>query len=148
MSKKLKRHIFVLAIAFFGFIAGWYCLFNIIQPPSSPLPETQSNQENKQVSLTLDYGENKKSYVHQFSENETAFSILKDTAETNNIPLETEQYDFGVFVKSINGYENSTSKAWIYFVNGQSGQVAADKHTLKPGDIVEWKYTTPSVNGQ
>ncbi len=72
------------------------------------------------------------------------FSILKEALEQNNIPLEIKNYDFGVFVKSINALESSNEKAWIYFVNGESGQVAADKMDLKEGDLVEWRYITPS----
>jgi hypothetical protein len=33
--------------------------------------------------------------------------------------------------------------AWIYFVNDESGQIAADQYQLAPGDIVEWKYIKP-----
>ena len=72
------------------------------------------------------------------------FSILEEALEKNNISFETEKYDFGVFVKSINGIESTNEKAWIYFVNGESGQVAADKLELNTGDLVEWKYITPS----
>lgn len=72
------------------------------------------------------------------------FSILKEALDQNNIQFETETYNFGVFVKSINGFESTGKKAWIYFVNGESGQVAADKMELKKSDIVEWKYIPPS----
>lgn len=72
------------------------------------------------------------------------FSILEEALDQNNIPLEIETYDFGVFVKSINKLESTGKKAWIYFVNGESGQVAADKMNLEKGDLVEWKYVTPS----
>jgi hypothetical protein len=72
------------------------------------------------------------------------FSILEEALKENSVFFEVENYDFGVFVKSINGLESTNEKAWIYFVNGESGQVAADKMNLKSGDLVEWKYVTPS----
>jgi len=46
-------------------------------------------------------------------------------------------------VESVDGLVNSASQAWIYFVNGEAGQVAADQHQLTAGDRVEWRYTKP-----
>lgn len=73
----------------------------------------------------------------------TPYEALVSVASKNNITLQTKQYDFGVFVEGIGDQKNTTEKAWIYFVNGKSGEVASDKYTLKQGDTVEWKYTTP-----
>ncbi|MBU0570110.1 DUF4430 domain-containing protein, partial [Patescibacteria group bacterium] len=76
----------------------------------------------------------------------TVFGILEKFAEEEGVELESQQYDFGVFVKSIAGYEGSAETAWIFFVNGESGQVSADQYELKNGDVVEWKYLEPSVS--
>lgn len=70
----------------------------------------------------------------------TAYSILERLSQDKNIPLETQQYDFGIFVQSLDGKESSVEKYWIYYVNGESGQQAADKVVLKDGDKIEWKY--------
>lgn len=111
-------------------------------PLSTPTQSTANYQVKVIVSapnenLLLEY-EAKNEMDYQ------AFSVLKEALEQNNIPLKVENYDFGVFVKSINGLESSNEKSWIYFVNGESGQVAADKMKLKTGDLVEWKYIAPS----
>jgi hypothetical protein len=53
-----------------------------------------------------------------------------------------DKTDFGVFVNSIDGVSNSDSKYWIYYVNGQIGEVAADKYVTKEGDEIEWRYQT------
>ena len=60
------------------------------------------------------------------------------------IPIETERYDFGVFVKSIEGRLSTAERAWIYFVNGESGQVGADQYQIYPGDVVTWRYVEPN----
>lgn len=73
----------------------------------------------------------------------TAFSALEKAAMEKQVPLTVKQYDFGVFVERIGTYSASQQKAWIYYVNGQSGDVAADKKIIQPGDQVEWKYETP-----
>jgi len=74
---------------------------------------------------------------------ETAFSVLKAYLDKNTISYTTKSYDFGIFVESINGKVSGSDMAWIYYVNGQSGSVAADKYLLKPTDKVEWKYEKP-----
>lgn len=73
----------------------------------------------------------------------TPYDALVLMAKKNNLQLQTKQYDFGVFVEGIGDQKNTTEKAWIYYVNGKSGEVASDKYVLKQGDTVEWKYTTP-----
>lgn len=73
----------------------------------------------------------------------TVFDLLTKVSEKNGIPIESKQYDFGIFVESIGGYKNTNEKAWIYFVNGKSGQVSADKQQVSPGDLIEWKYIKP-----
>ena len=39
----------------------------------------------------------------------------------------------------------NSDQGWIYIVNGQMGDVAADKYILKEGDRIEWKLTTVSM---
>jgi hypothetical protein len=46
-------------------------------------------------------------------------------------------------VEQVGDYPNTKDKAWIYYVNGKPGTVAADKQTLQSGDTVEWKYEKP-----
>lgn len=69
-----------------------------------------------------------------------ALDGLNMLAESQNLDLITKQYDFGTLVESIAGLESSSSKAWIYFINGESASVGADQYILKDKDIVEWKY--------
>ncbi|MBN1169375.1 DUF4430 domain-containing protein [Candidatus Woesebacteria bacterium] len=109
------------------------------------LPTTTDVESvNKTFKISIDYGDsNSLEEQYDISVNESVFSALEKITLDNQIPMETESYDFGVFVKSINGLDSDTEMAWIYFVNGQSGQVAADQYQLSSGDVVEWKYVQP-----
>jgi len=110
----------------------------------TPPPPTKSAANLESAMIVINYGENDTSSDSlEVDEKSTAFSLLNNFAERENIPLETQQYDFGVFVKSVNGKESTPEMAWIYFVNGQSGQIAADQMKIKPGDTVEWKFIKP-----
>ena len=48
-----------------------------------------------------------------------------------------EQYD-SYFINSIDG-KGGNGKYWIYYVNGEMGEVGADKKILHEGDEVEWR---------
>lgn len=62
-----------------------------------------------------------------------AFELLK--ARTS---LQSKQYDFGVFVESINGVKPDDKHFWKLYINGQASQVGADQLVTKRGDILEW----------
>lgn len=143
--KEVKKPLIVILSLFVAIVIGWFYLFNIIQSPDSAVEQPQSKDNiSAQVKLKVDYGNNKvNDYSFDLSDSLTAFDVLKKAADDNSIILETQQYDFGVFVKSIEGFESTADMAWIYFINGESGQVAADQHILQAGDIVEWKYVKP-----
>lgn len=91
------------------------------------------------ATLVLNDGETIATYSGIPAQN--AFEILSIVTEKEKIPVITKTYDFGVFVQKIGSKESGTAFAWIYSINGKSGEVAADKASLSKGDIVEWKYT-------
>ena len=145
---KIKKLLLALLSLFVAFVAGWFVIFRIIQNPSS-IPnsflEQATEETRKEIEIKLIFDQENKlsSSSVPWKDQITAYDILTKFANENNIKIETEQYDFGVLVKSINGFENSSEHTWIYFVNGESGQVSADNQTVEPGDQIEWKYIKP-----
>lgn len=110
----------------------------------SDAPSNQQSGYEARVDITLDFG-NKEIKTGELvaDANDTAFSILKKFTSKENVNLETTQYDFGVFVKKIGEFESTAKKSWIYYINNESGQIAADQMKLKNDDKVLWKYETP-----
>ena len=96
----------------------------------------------KIVSLVIDKGEGSPVILTgQFKEGITAFDLLKEKAKEVNLTLETKNYDMGIFIQAIGDKKNGQDqKYWLYYVNGQMPQVAADKYLLKVGDKVEFKF--------
>lgn len=92
------------------------------------------------VKITVDFGNGKKE-EGDLAEAANAFEVLKKFTAEKNIRLDAKAYDFGMMVNAIGDKSNSNSDAWLYFINGQGGKVAADKYLLHTGDTVEWKYT-------
>ena len=154
---KTNTLLITILIVFLGFVAIWFSFFAKLKTPPStvstptPTQESTTNESQNKVYLTIDYGNgNEISYEKELNPSGSlnVFDLLKEGLDTNQVTYETKSYDFGIFVKSINGFESGADKSWIYFVNGQSGQVAADLYKLKPGDVVDWKYISPTVEGQ
>jgi hypothetical protein len=135
--KKLFLYLFLT----FLFIAGIGLYFrksglNFPAPPTPKLHEIKSE-------ISIDFGDGNivKSSTIQ---GQTVFDLLNKLVEENKIEIKTKQYDFGILIESIGGKPNTKDKAWIYFVNSESAQVAADKYLLKAGDKVEWRYIKPT----
>lgn len=103
---------------------------SIVQPPASS------------VSVILNTGSSVATVSGVAAQN--AFQALSEATKKQHLELKTKQYDFGVLVEQIGTLANTKEKSWIYFVNGKSGTVAADKQSLTAGDTVEWKYIAPT----
>ena len=66
---------------------------------------------------------------------QNAFELLNSTAE-----IEYKEYDFGVFVESINGIPSDDQYFWALYVNDAQATTGADQTILQSGDRVEWRY--------
>src|SRR3989304_7858985 len=95
-------------------------------------------QLEKMVTVMVEFDGLRESVIASASA-QTPFSALQQL----KLPVEIKTYPFGVLVESVAGFTNSTARAWIYFVNNQAGQVAADQHQLTAGDTVQWRFTKP-----
>lgn len=100
------------------------------------------NNVSREVTLVINDGEgNPETFTAEFKEKMTAFDLLKSKTETSNMVLKFKSYDMGVFVEAIGNKENGQDgKYWLYYVNGEMPQVAADKRELSPGDKVEFNF--------
>lgn len=114
--------------------------------PSLDKSSTFENDFQDKVLYIINYGEeNINGYQIDASENSTVFSLLEKLARRENFKIETVFYpEMGIFVKSIGEAEGGTdNKWWQYWVNGNLGEVAADKKEMKAGDTIEWKFEAP-----
>lgn len=135
----MKKLIVLIALLVLALIFSF--VFKSNKPKSSP---TSMPLPSFNINLTIDYGnKNISSYEVLADSTDSAYSILKETLEKENIYYEVQQYDFGVFVKKIGDLESNAKKSWIYYVNNVSGDKAADQYTLKNNDKVTWKYEIP-----
>ncbi len=143
LINKHKKFIYGLIAGIFFF--SWWLTRGPRTITNTPQPTVNVTEEAipvKLVKVVIDFGESRA--VSSDVQAATVFSALQEAAQKNNLQLQTKVYDFGTLVEKIGDYENTADKVWIYYVNGESGQIAADQMELKAGDLVEWKYVTPN----
>lgn len=139
----MKNKYTLLAVFVLLLVGFFYFKNTKIENLSDNSNANQAINEVK-VDLVIDFGNGDiKNFDLAVNPEDTAFSILKVAAKKEGINLQVKQYDFGVFVEKIGEFESTAKKSWIYYVNGESGQVAADQQKLNNGDKVEWKHETP-----
>jgi len=139
----MKRiRLLLFGVLVFATLGVGYVTLNVQR--SDEVVEVVLEEDRQEVGLVIDFGEQKIEESMALVEGEKAFSILQKVVDMKGLRMETKQYDFGIFVQSIDGYESGSEKAWIYFVNDESGNVSADQYELKNGDKVEWKYVEPN----
>ena len=108
------------------------------EKPSTPV--LGEKDDDLVISYVLNFGDDKIQKELVMDPGSTVFSSLEKFVEEQDLDLKTKTYDFGVFVEGIGDYLSDSKKTWIYYVNDEVGQVAADQLELSEGDSVEWKY--------
>lgn len=107
--------VIVLAAAILAF-----GLFLVFRTPAVAPTTTEQNQN----------------ITYQGVEGKTALELLKTKAD-----VETQNFDgIGELVSSINGIASTSDRFWIYYVNGEQGQVGAGAYVTKSTDTIEWRY--------
>lgn len=138
--KKLKVFIGILAgIVILGSV--WTIFKKINEQPLTEEGIYQAIPE-KEATLVIDYGGGEVETIRiDFEPEMTAFDVLEMGAGELGLELKTKTYDMGIFIEAIGKKENGQdNKYWLYYVDGEMPQVAADKKKIKAGDKVEFKF--------
>lgn len=144
-TKKIVSITFLVVFSLGITVAGVYFL----SQQSSQLPGKETVKEiisgdflAKDISYTINNGQEIKTYKFDFVASSTVFSMLQALEQKEGIVVSFKIYpEMGVFVESIGNVANGQdNKYWQYWVNDILGEVAADKKFLKAGDKVEWKF--------
>ncbi len=128
--QKFKKFLFstiFVASFLFNFTA---CNKNDKKDSSSSSSKTTTSESSSKNIIT-----EKKLTLFAENDTETAFTLLQKNAK-----IDFQQYDFGVFIKSINGVAGDNKNFWAFYVNGDFSNAGADKTPLKKGDKVEWVF--------
>ena len=137
------RKIFIFIITAVIVCIAWVMFSNISEPSQQ---EEGLVQQQGQVFLSVTNGADELVVQEsEFIQGMTAFGLLENTVNNLGLALKTQNFDLGVFIKSIDVIENGQDdKYWMYYVNGEMPMTSSDKYILKDGDIVEFKFEKSS----
>jgi hypothetical protein len=119
-----------------------------VAPSARPDPETATPAVD---SITLTIKGNAKWGTLLSSENvalakgDTAADVLKRAAKAHRLSYEIRGSGAMTYVEGIDGlyeFDDGPASGWKYRVNGNVPDVGAGSYKLKPGDRLEWFYTS------
>ena len=118
--KKLIAPFFVIVIALAAGI-GAYGHSHATSSPT-PIPVVTASPQVNDI-------------TYQGQDGTDAMTLLQATHK-----VDLKQYSFGPMVTGIDGLANTTSKSWMFYVNGTSASVGAKDYVSKSTDKLEWRY--------
>lgn len=139
-QKKISLTLLFFAIIILLFTGAGCLKQKTTSQITSPTPLIE--EITSEVTLVIADGTgNPKTYQQNYKEKMTAYDLLKKVTDTKGITLESSSSSLGVMVNKISDKKGGDEgKYWLYYVNNQMPQVAADKYELKAGDKVEFKF--------
>lgn len=141
---KLKSLVLAGVIVLAGVLAISSGKFDFT-PANQKIINKEEKKEGKLILTINDGSGQEKTFEGDFKEGLTAFQLLEETAEGNNIELRTKIYDFGVLIEAIGEKSNGQDGSyWMYYINGTLPMVGADQYFLNPGDKIEFKFEKSS----
>jgi hypothetical protein len=75
----------------------------------------------------------------------TALDVLKKVVKARNIPMEYRGTGAAAYVQGINDlyeFDEGAGSGWMYSVNDKFPSRSAGAWSVKPGDHIQWLYTT------
>ncbi len=103
-------------------------------------PDKEQIVNNQNDEDQIDKGDSESIELIATSDNTNAFELLQEKHE-----VVFDQFDFGVFIKSIDGLEGNNENYWAVYVNGVYAEIAIDKTVLNSGDKLELIYEKVST---
>ena len=128
MNQMYRQGIFVvIALAVMTIIAAGASRIAVYYPVASSSPSAASvKPATKSQVQTITY---------KGEEGKTVLELLQRSHK-----VEVQSGSFGTFVTSINGVAQTDNSAWLYYVDGNAGEVSSDKAVTNSGQTIEWRY--------
>lgn len=137
-----------------GYLLGWGMRPGIVTAPTVPTQSEKTNASNvpaapekpQTVSVMIDFGDGN---VQTFRDVE--MRVAKDVFAVTKMLSQTGkgfvfQYQppgqYGILVDQIGNKKGGDEggKYWLFWVNNVMAEQAADRTSVSPGDVIEWKF--------
>ena len=110
-------------------------------PISSEVEGTREDSEPSENSCTITIQDFCTDEAIEIESGDTVYEVLKKTG----VDMGASNGADGVFIDGINGQfagDEGESSGWVYSVNGERADKAADKYEVQVGDSIVWEYVT------
>lgn len=115
------------------------------QPPTEkPTPDVE-DAVTFTVTGNAEWGAIIPSETVVLKEGDTAASVLKRVAKAHRLSFEIRGSGALTYIEGIDGlyeFDDGPTSGWKYRVNGEVPDIGAGVYELKPGDRLEWFYTS------
>lgn len=140
--KIFQRIVGVIIFLVIGVLVGWSLPR---APGTAPVsPDVVEQAVTREVSVMFDEGDGTiRSFSHEsFQAEETLFDVTKRILEREGLAFEfNPPGEYGIMITKISDKVGGTdNKYWSWWLNGEMGQVAADRYVVQPGDVIEWQF--------
>lgn len=131
MKKILTIVLSAAIVAVLGF-SGYYFVANRNDNNTS---QVTSIEETKPTQGSISFADDGRSLSYQGQEGIDVLTTLKSLTD-----VQTNSFDFGEFVTSINGVTADSSKEyWSLLINDKPSEVGAGAYIAKNGDVIKWQ---------
>jgi hypothetical protein len=140
---KSKNYLYLIPV--FMVLVSSFVLFGSIKKQATKKSEKEVlsiQSVSNSIKASINFGPKTVTTSIPYKEGISAYDALEIAAREKFLTLDTKKYDFGIFVNAIDGVTGNKENGWLFFVNGKSGDKSADLTTLRPGDSVEWRFTS------
>lgn len=82
-----------------------------------------------------------KTYNAEIPVGSTVYDLMTKISSTTNFRFNAKLFSgLGYFIDEINGIKNTSNAYWFYYLNGNRASVGISAYTLKPNDVISWKF--------
>jgi hypothetical protein len=129
MRIKMKniRKIILVALILLGGITIFGC--------SKQKEDSSEPKLNIEIAI---YDDNENN-VYEKATTTTADTLLKALEEIDDLQIETEESQYGAFIISLQGIEQTDGSFWNYYVNEEYATVGVSSYEIKDNDKFEFR---------
>ncbi|MBI3273884.1 MAG: DUF4430 domain-containing protein [Candidatus Colwellbacteria bacterium] len=137
-SNRLKVSLIIVSVLALGLLGA-----SFLVDTEAPFEIPVASDTVSRAELIVDFGNGVPKSFALEPHGENLFVLTKNKLSQSGIELGYEKYaGLGELITRIGDKKGGTDgKYWQYWVNGNYAQVGASSYSVKPDDVIEWKFT-------
>lgn len=136
-KKKLLLPIIALLILTASITLGYFLLKDDSHDEITDQNQESVTEAKAQIIVNPD-NEESQNYEISFGEEESVFDALVKLNEQDDFSFEYVEYDFGAYIKSMNGITPDDTHFWKFQINSEDSAVGISDYILQDGDEISF----------